>query len=255
MPARTLAAAVALGIAGTVLMPHAASAQLKVITSGGFRASYNAALPDFERSSGITVTTATGGSQGDGPNTIGAQLRRGAQFDVVIMAKEGLDDLMKEGRVVAGSDVDLAQTPVGVAIRAGGQRPDLSGVDAFKRSLLAAQRIGYINSTVGIYLTTKLFPQLGIAADVTPKLDPRGVAAVAGGEVDMSIQPLSELRNVAGTEVAGLIPKEIQYISVFSAAVVKDAQQPAAARQLITFLLSQKADAAITNAGMTRVGR
>jgi molybdate transport system substrate-binding protein len=228
---------------------------LKVITSGGFRAAYNAALPDFERSSGTKVTTGTGGSQGDGPNTIGAQLRRGVPFDVVIMAKEGLEDLIKEGRIAPGTAVDLAQTPVGVAVRAGAQKPDLSSIDAFKRLLLSSRRIGYVNSTVGIYLTTKLFPQLGIAAEVAPKLDTRGVAAVASGDADLSLQPLSELRNVSGTEVAGLIPQDIQYISIFSAAIVKDAQQPDAARQLIAFLSSPKADAAITGAGMTRAGK
>jgi molybdate transport system substrate-binding protein len=222
-----------------------------VITSGGFRAAYNAALPEFERSSGISVTTGTGGSQGDGPNTIGAQLRRGARFDLVIMAKEGLQDLIKEGRIAPDSAADLAQTPVGVAIRAGAPKPDLSSVEGFKRALLGATRIGYVNSTVGIYLTTRLFPQLGIAGDIASKLDTRGVAAVASGDVDMSIQPLSELRNVAGTEVAGLLPKEIQYISVFSAAILKDAQQPDAARQLIAFLSSPKADAAMTGSGMT----
>jgi molybdate transport system substrate-binding protein len=222
-----------------------------VITSGGFRAAYNAALPEFERSSGISVNTGTGGSQGDGPNTIGAQLGRGARFDVVIMAKEGLQDLIKDGRVASESAVDLAQTPVGVAIRAGAPRPDLSSVEGFTHTLLAARRIGYVNSTVGIYLTTRLFPQLGIAGDIAPRLDARGVAAVASGEADISIQPLSELRNVAGTEVAGLLPKEIQYISIFSAAMVKDAQQPDAAKQLIAFLSSPKADAAMTGAGMT----
>jgi molybdate transport system substrate-binding protein len=243
-------AAVVLALVAGFATPSTSYAQLKVIASGGFRSAYNAALPDFERASGVTVTTGSGASQGDGPNTIGAQLRRGVPFDLVIMAKEGLEDLAKEGRLVSGTAVDLASTPVGVAVRAGAPKPDLSTVDAFKRTLLNATRIGYVNSTVGIYLTTKLFRQLGIADQIASKLDTRGVAAVASGDVEISIQPLSELTHVAGTEVAGLLPNEIQYISVFSAAVVDGAQQPDAARQFIAYLSSARADAAMTTAGM-----
>src|SRR6266576_2455702 len=99
-------------------LPAASFAQVKVITSGGFSAAFQELLPEFEKTTGITVTAARGSSQGNGPNTIGAQLRRGVPADVVIMSREGLDELIAEGRIVAGTDVDLAQTPLGLAVRA-----------------------------------------------------------------------------------------------------------------------------------------
>src|ERR1700685_870757 len=94
--------------------PAASFAQLNVIMSGGFAAAYQELLPEFEKSTGVTVTTGRGQSQGNGPNAIGAQLRRGVPADVVIMSKEGLSQLIADGKIVAGSDVDLAQTPLGV---------------------------------------------------------------------------------------------------------------------------------------------
>ena len=109
---------VALALLLLIAAPPSLLAQVKTIVSGGFRAAYMAALPEFERTAGLTVTTGSGASQGNGPNTIGAQLARGVPADVVIMSKEGLEDLVKAGRLVSGSVVDLARTPVGVAVRA-----------------------------------------------------------------------------------------------------------------------------------------
>src|SRR5271170_3428524 len=121
--------------------PAASFAQLNVIMSGGFASAYQEILPEFEKSTGITVTTARGQSQGNGPNAIGAQLRRGVPADVVIMSKEGLDQLIADGRIVAGTDVDLARTPLGVSVQAGAHKPDIATVDAFKESLLRAKSI------------------------------------------------------------------------------------------------------------------
>lgn len=252
--ARTLAVSIA-ATALTLAVPAAAFAQLHVITSGGFRAAYQMALPEFERTTGFTVTTGGGASQGDGPNTIGAQLRRGVQADVVIMATEGLEDLVKDGRIAPGTAVDLAQTPAAVAVRAGGRRPDLSSVASFTQALLDAKSVGYVNSTVGLYLKATLFPRLGIADRIVPRMNGDGVAAVVRGDADFTIQPLSELTNVQGAEVVGIIPKDTQYISVFSAAIVKGAPQMDGARQLIAFLASSKADAAMTSSGMEPLRR
>src|ERR1700680_2151692 len=106
-------------IAAFLSAPAPSFAQITVITSGGFSAAYREVLPEFEKASGIRVTTKSGASQGSGPNPIGAQLRRGVPADVVIMSREGLVELMAEGRIVAGTDLDLAQTPIGVSVRAG----------------------------------------------------------------------------------------------------------------------------------------
>jgi molybdate transport system substrate-binding protein len=148
---------IALTIAAALALPTASFAQVKVIISGGFSAAYRELLPVFERTTGITVTTTSGGSVGSGPNTIGGQIRRGVPADVVILAREGLGDLVAEGRIVAGTDVDLAQSTIGLAVRAGAPKPDISTVDAFKQTLLRAKSIAMSSSTSGVYLTTSLF--------------------------------------------------------------------------------------------------
>ena len=207
-------------------------------------------LPEFEKSTGISVTTTRGASQGNGPNTIGAQLRRGVPADVVIMSKEGLEALIAEGRIVDGTAVDLAQTPLGLAVRAGAPKPDISTVEAFKRALLDAQSITFPASTTGIYMTAKLFPQLGIARELASKITNTGVSAVAQGHAEIAIQPVSELLHAPGAEYVGVIPKEIQYISVFSTAQIAGSKQPDAAARLIVFLKSESAAKAIRYSGM-----
>ena len=112
----------AFAMAAVLAFPAASFAQIKVIISGGFSAAYQEVLPEFERTTGIKVTTTSGGSFGNAPTTIGAQLRRGVSADVVIMSREGLNELIAEGRIVAGTDTDLAQSPLGMAVRAGAPR-------------------------------------------------------------------------------------------------------------------------------------
>src|SRR5262245_14826020 len=126
----------------TVLLvwPQGAVAQMKVLISGGFSGAYEKLLPEFEQESGIKVTTGSGASQGDGPQTIGAQLARGEKADVVILSREGLDGLIAAKRIAAGSDVNLATVGVGAAVRAGTAKPDMNTVDAVKRALLKADR-------------------------------------------------------------------------------------------------------------------
>jgi molybdate transport system substrate-binding protein len=241
---------VAFAIAAVLALPNASFAQVKVIISGGFSAAYRQVLPEFERTSGIMVTTTSGGSQGNGPNTIGAQLRRGVQADVVIMSREGLDELIAEGKIVAGTDVDVAQTPLGMAIRAGALKPDISTVDAFKQTLLRAKSVTFTSSTTGIYLTTKLFPRLGIVDELARKSTNSGVAAVASGDAELALQPVSELLHVKGTDLVGAIPTEVQYVSVFAAAVVAGSREPEASKRLIAFLASESATTAIKESGM-----
>ena len=124
-----------------LIWPIAASAQVKVLMSGGFGGAYERPLPEFERTSGIKVTTGSGSSQGNGPQTIGAQLARGVPADVVILSREGLAELIAASRIAAGTDVVLARVPLGVAVRAGASKPDVSTVDAFKQAMLKAKTI------------------------------------------------------------------------------------------------------------------
>jgi molybdate transport system substrate-binding protein len=246
------------GVAIAILMLAAFSgsafAQLKVMTSGGFAAPLHAALPEFEKSTGISVAVILGKSQGSDPATIGAQLRRGVAADVVILSREGLNDLISARQVVANSDVDLAKTPIGMAVRSGAPKPDISTVEAFKTTLLRARSITYPSSTTGIYMATRLFPQLGIADAVAGKSSNAGVAAVAKGDAEIAIQPVSEILHAPGTDFVGTLPQSIQYISVFSAAVVAGSDKTGQARQLIDFLASPKAGDAIRDSGMEPLG-
>jgi molybdate transport system substrate-binding protein len=232
-------------------LPSASPAKVKVLMSGGFSAAYQELLPEFQNTTGIAVTTGRGASQGDGPNTIGAQLRRGVSADMVILSRGGLAELIAEGRIVIGSDVDLARAPLGIGVRAGAPRPNIGTVDAFKQALLSAKSVGTQSSST-IYLTTKLFPQLGIARAMAGKLSDGGPADVASGKLEMVVSPVSEILPVPGVDFVGTIPAEIQFVQVFAAAVLKDAKEPEPSKRLIAFLASEKATAVIEKMGMKR---
>lgn len=231
-------------------------AQLRVMMSGGFSAAYRQVLPEFERESGITVTTISGASQGSGPETISAQLARGVAADVVILSRQGLRDLTGAGRILAESDVDLAQTPLGLAIRTGATKPDISTVERLKQALLLAHTIAAPGSTGGLYLTNELLPRLELVDRLTVKLTARGsesAALVASGEATFAIQPVSELLHLPGVEFVGVLPPDVQLVQVFAGAVLAGSTNVEKARQLIAFLASNRASAAISNNGMERL--
>ena len=239
-----------------LLWPVAASAQLNVLISGGFSGAYEQLLPEFERTSGIKVTTGSGASQGTGPQTIAAQLARGVPADVVILSREGLSELIAAKRIAAGTDADLARVGLGVAVRAGTPKPDVSTVDAFKQVVLKAKTIAVPGSTSGIWLTNDLLPRLGIAEKVNVKATARGKDAtgmVAAGEADLAVMPISEIVHAAGVDFAGSIAPEIQFIQVFSAAVVAGSAEIERSKRLIEFLASARASDAIRKSGMEPV--
>lgn len=229
---------------------------LNVLISGGFSVAYERLLPEFKRASGSDVTTGSGASQGKGPQTIAAQLARGVAADVVILSREGLTELIAAKRIVAGTDVDLARVPLGVAVRAGIPKPDVSSVEAFKQVLLGAETLAMPASTSGIWLRTDLFPRLGIAETAGMKMAPRGSDAtrmVAAGEADLAVMPVSEIVHSTGVVCAGVLAPEIQFVQTFSAAVVSGSREIEGAKQLIAFLASSRASDAIRDSGMEPV--
>ena len=245
-------------VATLLIWPLAVMAQVKVIISGGFNGPYEKLLPQFERATGIKVTTGSGASQGTGPQTIAAQLAGGAAFDVVILSREGLEDLRKAGRIAAGTDVDLARTPIGVAVRAGAPKPDVSTVEALKRVLLNARAVAVPSSTSGIFLINDVFPRLGIADKINVKRSPRGAGApalVVAGEADIALLPVSEILHAPGVELAGVIAEEIQLNQIFAAAIVAGSPQVEPAKRLIAFLSSDAAADAIRQGGMEPLGK
>jgi molybdate transport system substrate-binding protein len=228
-------------------------AHLDVLISGGFSGAYERLLPEFQRTTGVKVTTGSGASQGSGPKTIAAQLARGVPADVVILSREGLSELIAAKKIAAGTDVDLAQVPLGIAIRAGTPKPDVSSVEDFKKLMLESKTVAMPESTSGIWLMTDLFPRLGLAGKVNAKAAPRGsdaTAMVAAGSVDLAVMPVSEILHAPGVDFAGSIAPEIQFVQVFSAAAVARSAAIEHAKRLIEFLSSARAAEAITASGM-----
>ena len=221
--------------------------------SGGFRAAYLKLVPGFERASGHKVMSAWGGSMGSAPTTIPNRLQRGEVYDVVIMAGDGLDDLIRQHKIVAGSRVDLARSMIGVAVRAGAAKPDISSAEAVKRALTQAQSVAFSSSASGVYLIG-LFERMGIGEIMKAKskqiLGEPVAAVVARGEAEICFQQISEILPVQGIDYVGPLPNEIQEITIFAAGIAANAQQAQAARELMQYLSAPANAAAIKKSGM-----
>jgi molybdate transport system substrate-binding protein len=223
------------------------------MTSGAFTAAYLELAPKFERDTkSKVVTLAT--SMGVGADSIPSRLERGETVEIVIVADAALDEMIRAGRVVAGSRVPLARSSIGMAVRAGAPVPDISSVEALKRTLLNAKSIAYSASVSGEYLSKELLPRLGIAEKVGPKLRrierERVGAVVARGEAEVGFQQKSELLPVPGIQYVGPLPDEVQRVTIFSAGVAATAKEPGAARALIKFLSSAAAAVTVAKTGL-----
>jgi molybdate transport system substrate-binding protein len=226
---------------------------MRVIVSGALKAAYLVLVERFERESGRHVASEFGGSMGSAPTTIPNRLARGEIADVVILAGDVLDQLMAQGLVRTGSRVDLARSGVAMAVRAGAPRPDISSVDAFKRTVLQARSLVYSMSASGTYIAG-LFERLGLAEHVRAvgrqiQGEPAG-AFVARGEAELAFQQMSELKPVAGIDIVGPLPDEIQCVTTFSAGIPISATEPEAGKALIAYLASPAAAGAILASGM-----
>jgi molybdate transport system substrate-binding protein len=242
-------------VASVLLLAGASHAdEVKVMTSGAFTAAYLEIVPEFERTTKHTVATAFGASMGNAPDSIPSRLSRGEPVDVIIVAGPALDDLIAMRKVVAGSRVDLVRSSIGIAVRAGAPKPDISSVDALRRALLDAKSIAYSASASGVYVSTELFQKLGIADEVQGKstrIDSARVGAVvARGDAEIGFQQISELLPVAGIDYVGPLPPEVQKVTVFSAGVASHSMHPDAARALIRFLASPGVMPAIRKSGL-----
>jgi molybdate transport system substrate-binding protein len=236
----------------------AASAEIKVMSSAGFAAAYKELAAEFERTTENKIVNAWGPSMGSTPQAVPNRIARGEPVDVVIVVGEALDGLIHQGKVVADSRVVLARAAITMAVRQGAPKPDISTVDAFKKTLLAAKSIAYSDSASGVYLETVLFPRLGIADALKGKsrmipADPVG-GVVAKGEAEIGFQQTSELMPIAGIDIVGPIPEEIQKYTDFSAGIAANAQEPEAGRALIKYLASPEAAPVIVKTGMQAVG-
>jgi molybdate transport system substrate-binding protein len=241
-------------VAACLLTGAAGAAEVRVMISGGLSAAYNVLVPEFERQTGNKVLTAYGPSMGTTVNAIPVRLERGEAADVLIMVGYALGDLVKNGKVVPESRVDLVKSPIGVAVKAGAPHPDISSADAVKRALLAAKSIAYSDSASGVYVSTEMFQKLGIADEMKDKA--RKIPAtpvgeiVAKGEAEIGLQQVSELKPVQGIDIVGPLPDELQKITVFSAGIATVSKEPEAGKALIRFLGSPAARDEIVKSGM-----
>ncbi len=231
---------------------------LRVMTSGAFTAAFLGLVPRLElltKKKLVTAATSIGTGEASIPN----RLRRGEAVDVVIVADGVRVGFIKEGLIMAESYTPVARSAIGMAVRAGAPKPDISTAEALKRTLLQAKSIGYSASVSGQYLTTELYQRLGIADQVMSKSrliggGERVGAVVARGEVEIGFQQMSELLPIPGIAHVTPLPPEVQKVSVFSAGVAATTRDPDAARGLIKFLASPEAADAITQSGLEPIG-
>ena len=230
---------------------------IRVMTSGAFTAAHLALIPQLERLTKKTIVTAST-SIGTGENSIHNRLKRGEVVDIVIVADTVLRQFIEEGLVLAYGQTPVARSSIGMAVRAGATRPDITSIDALRRTLLQAKSIAYSASVSGQYLTTELYQRLGIADQVISKSrliggGERVGAVVARGEAEIGFQQMSELLPVPGIAHITPLPPEVQKVSVFSAGVAASTRDSDLARAVIKFLTSPEAAAAIAKSGLEPV--
>src|SRR5438132_3866198 len=248
-----------LGVVALLITGAASAADIHGMISAGFYRVYAELGPAFERASGHRLVTTRGPSMGDSPEAIPTRLARGETADVVILDGGAADGLGARGLVRAGSKVELARSMVGMVVRAGAAKPDIGSVEAFRSTLLAARSIAYSDSGSGTYLSSTLFPKLGIADQVAGKSrkvrgPPSGepvAAVVARGEAEIGFQQVSELIHGSGVTFVGPPPAGPQPGFSFAGALTTAVPQPEAASALLRFLSSPEAASTISKAGLT----
>ena len=234
-------ASVIVAAAGILLVSATAqAAEVRVLASNAIKAAYLELVPEFEKSSGHKVASTWSGTL-----DIKKRLAAGETYDLLIMAAPELDEFIKQGKLVAGSRIDLVKSGVGVAVKAGAPRPDISSAESIKAALLSAKSIGYSQGPSGTYLVG-LFQKMGIADAIKDKVKVSVVGQpvgnmVASGEAEIGFQQVSELLPVKGIDFLGPLPASIQQITTFSAGQFADAKEPAAAKALAAFLAAPAA--------------
>ncbi|SFU71937.1 molybdate transport system substrate-binding protein [Methylobacterium sp. 174MFSha1.1] len=252
---RTTLSRLAAGLlAGLVLAAPARAAEVRVMISGGFTAAYQALVPSFEAKTGNKVDTAYGPSMGTAPEAIPVRLARGEPADVLIMVGYALDNLDKEGKIAPGSKVALADSRIGLAVKAGAPVPDIHDLDHFKKALLAATSIAYSDSASGVYIEKEMYRKLGLHDELAGKsrmiVAERVGNVVARGDAEFGFQQLSELKPVKGITIVGPVPAEVQQVTVFSAGIPKGAAHPEAAKALIAWLSAPENAATVAATGL-----
>jgi molybdate transport system substrate-binding protein len=237
-------------ITSTILMSGAANAaEIRVIGSPGFREAYNLLVPQFEKATGHHVRTVW-----DGVNNVATRVAAGETAEIVILPVAQIEELTQKGKLASGSRVDVAKSGIGVAVKAGAPKPDLSSGEALKNALLKAKSIAYSTGPSGVHMA-HLLQQWGIAEAVkariviAPSDTPVG-EIVARGDAEIGFQQVSELIRIKGIDYLGPLPGDVQEVTVFAAALHTSAATPDAAKALVKFLSVPAAAATIRKTGM-----
>lgn len=230
------------------------AADLRVVSSGGFAQAYKDLAGPYERASGTHLVAEWGPSMGATKNAIPARLARGEPIDVVIMVGDALDKLMAEGGLEPGSKVVLATSPIACAVRHGAAHPDIGTVDGLRNAFLQAKRVAYSDSASGEYIKQKLMDKLGIRQQMEGKAaqipaTPVG-EIIAHGDADFGCQQRSELKPVAGIDIVGLLPDDVQLTTEFSGALVRTSQNKDAGHALLRYLAAPASAPAIEATGL-----
>jgi molybdate transport system substrate-binding protein len=251
---RTSAARAALLLACVVFAGAAVADPLNVVSSGGFAAAYKKLAAQYEKETGQQVHSEWGPSMGKTVNAIPARLARHEPIDVVIMVGDSLDKLMAAGELAPGSKVALADSRIACAVPHGSPHPDIHDVAGLKTALLAAKSVAWSDSASGEYIEKEMLQKLGVAEAVKPK--GRKIPATPVGEIlarheaDFGCQQRSELLPVAGIDIVGDLPDEVQSVTEFSAAVVAHSPHEDEARKFLGYLASPSNAAAIRDTGL-----
>ena len=220
--------------------------EIKVMLSAAFKEAYRELTPQFERATGHRIATAWVPSV-----KMLERLKGGEAVDLVILSAASLEELMKAG--IVAQRFDLVKSGIGIAVRSGAPKPDISSGDAVKRAVLAAKGIAYSTGPSGLYLI-KLFERMGISEQLKGKVkQTQGVPAgsvVASGEAELAFQQVSELLPVPGIELVGPLPPDIQEITTFAAGLHARAKEAQAARALVDFFKSPAAATVVRRKGM-----
>ncbi len=224
-------------------------AEIKVLSSIATREAYLELVPQFEKSSGHKVATTWAGT-----TAIMERMAAGEIYDLVMMSSSELDQLTKQGKIVSGSRVDLAKSGIGIAVRTGAPRPDVSTPDALKRALRAAKTVGYTSGPSGVYMG-QLVERMGIADEVKAKFRsvPSGGTigtVIAKGDCEIGFQQVSELVHIPGIDYIGPLPAEVQRVTTFSCGLQTGAPQPDAAKALVAYLTTAAARAVMQKHGL-----
>jgi molybdate transport system substrate-binding protein len=239
-----------LGVIGAIVAANVAhAAEIKVFGSPGTRAPYTLLVPGFEAASGHTVTTAW-----DTVVRLTKRVADGDTADVIMLPSPQIDELIRLGKLAAGTKVNVATSGVGVAIRAGAPKIDVSTPEGIRQSLLAARAIAYSTGPSGVHIE-RLIAKWGLTDQLKDKIVPPVPnvpigEVVARGDADIGFQQVSELLPVKGIDYLGPLPADIQQTTVFSAAVHTAAREAEAARALLTYLTAPGAAAIIRKTGM-----